>query len=623
MKDEWMSPLAAAAVAIALTVVPGCLLTLALAPRLRPLAHLAAAVPVSAGLTYSAGLWLTALDLSVRWAFVPAAVAVGFSLWRLTRHAMPALSWEPGRDLVAAAAGSGLFLATWFVGMRSWAAVPPHDDGYHHGYWVARIAATGSISPSAVGTIDPMSSQQVVQFYPLGTQLEAALVKVATGAQVPTVYNAVVLLGTAIALPAGLMVLTGRLRPDLLWAPAAAGLMGVAVPALGFAASWSGLFPQMVAIAAAPGAALLAERLLRRPDGPTLALAALGLAGLLGMHTTAGLFAAMVAAALVLPRPRRTRWADLLRGGLLWVSTCAVLVGPMIVLLAGGWSERQGVVPTQRVSLGESLGSLVLLREYVSGPAPLAFTVLAWTGLVLALRDRRMWSWVMLVGLMAALAVAAGVWPTRGVQLVTSPWYGMPARISPFLTALMVPLAACTVCAAHRAGRKPPGPLPALLAGSVVGAAVLGGLTAGASMIRTNYLSYSVVGPADLQAFRWLAQRVGPQERVLNGRADGSQWLYALAGVATTNWAKQSAPTGEAAERDWLTAHAASGWGNPRVAADLRRLNVRYAYVGDNFFPDTDNLLHGDQLAAAPSWRLAYSSGRARVFELRPPDAPT
>lgn len=614
-----MSLLTAVAVALALTVLPGYLLTRAFAPQSHPLVHVAAGVPVSAGLIYITALWLSLWHVNVGWSWVTVAVAVAYSRWRLSRHGHPIGSrwcsvWR--WDLAGSAVGAAALLTTWLAGMPGLAAVPPHDDGYHHGYFVARIAETGSIDPSIVTTIDPMSPQRVVAFYPFATHVQAALVRLVTGVDVPTAYNVVILLGTALSLPVGLLVLTRRLVPRARWAGPAAALMGVAIPALSYASSWSGLFPQMLGIASVAGVALLADDHVSRSHRSTLALAALGLAGLLGIHTTAGAFAVPVALALSFTTRSRLSWLQRLRRGLAWVATALVLTVPMLLLFAGGWSERQGVPIGPPMSLGESVASLVLLREFVSGPAPLAFTALAWLGLVRAVRRRRLRTWCVLIGIMALLSVAAGIWRTPLVLLITSPWYSMQARISPFLTFLLVPLAASvaeTLKPSRRHGRSA---LVTVAVLATFGGAIVGGLRSGAVLVHDNYRDFSVVGGADKRAFAWLAGRVRPGERVLNGRADGSQWMFPLSGVVSTNWAKLNAPAGEAAERDWLTRHAAEGWGNDRVAADLERLKIRYAYVGDNLFPNTDNLLDGGGLAASPYWSLAFSSDGVRVFEL-------
>jgi len=621
-----MTLLFAVTVTLALTVVPGYLLARGLTPHLDPLVHVAISVPISAGVLYVSALWLDVLHLRVEWAAVAASLSAFAGLWFIIRaEGGTVLPWHAVSkwDLASAAcAGMGL-LAIWFTGMRSVGAVPPHDDGYHHGYWVARIVETGTIDPSVVSTIDPISSDRVVAFYPLASHVEAALVRLVTGADVPTAFNLVILLGTAISLPAGLLVLTRRLVPDARWAPAAAALFGASLPSLSYAASWSGLFPQMLGLAAVPGVSLVADDYVGRRSAKALVVAGLGLAGLVGLHTIAAWFCVLVVVALSMTDRPRLSWQTRIQDGLSWFVVAALFVLPTIMALSGGWRERRQNDHAAYMPVGESLASLTLLRDYVSGPAPLAFTVLAWLGVVISLRSRRMRAWTGLAGAFSALMVATTIWRTAPVLVLTSPWYSMPDRMSPYLTYLMVPFAA-SILAFRWRNDSPTGassPLAKIVVGALTLAAVTGGLSSSIPTVRGNYVDYSLVSNADRRAFTWLAIHTEPGERVLNGRADESQWLYAIAGVVTTNWAKLQYPGPEAAERDWLTKNAALGWEDRRVAADLRRLNVRFAYVGDDFFPKTDNLLSGDQLAASPYWRVAYRSGKARVFVLLPQTA--
>ena len=72
--------------------------------------------------------------------------------------------------------------------------------------------------------------------------------------------------------------------------------------------------------------------------------------------------------------------------------------------------------------------------------------------------------------------------------------------------------------------------------------AVLAAVTSGAAVDRnthrlaTNYGNGPTVSIAEEQAFAWLADRVRPEERVVNDVADGGVWMYALADVRPVNW---------------------------------------------------------------------------------------
>ena len=610
---------------VAVAGLPGYLLARALAPRLDPLVHVAISVPASAGLLYVSALWFNLLHLSVVWAVLLTALIAVAALWYRVRSGGGATSaWRtvPWPDLTAVLIAGLTLLTVWLAGMRSIGAVPPHDDGYHHGYWVARIMATGSIDPSVVTPLDPLTAEPGTLFYPWGTHLEAALVGLLSGADAATAFNLVVLLGTATALPTGLLVLTRRLASDSRWAPPAAALLGVTVPALSYAASWGGLFPQMLAMAALAGVALVADDYVESRRWTTLMLGATGLAGLTGLHPTVAAYCALVVVALTFTGRVRMSWSRRLIGGFAWLSVSGLCVLPAVIALPATWrGAQQTDYGVTTVSVGESLASLALLREYVTGPAPLAFTALAWVGAIVAVRAGRIRPWVALVGTLAVLFILAAIWRTSLVLLITSPWYSMPARMSPYLTYLLVPLAASVVGLISRRhkGREGPDLLRRTVIGTILALALVGGVTSSAAVVRDNYRDYSLIGSADRQAFEWLADRTDREGLVLNGSADGSEWLYALAGVPTTSWSKFTTGGGEPGERAWLAEHASRGWTDPRVAADLKRLRIHYAYVGDNVFPDDHNRLSGNALATSPNWRLVYQSGGARVFELLRP----
>lgn len=617
-----MSALVVVLAALVVTVAPGYVLARSAYPHLSPLTAAAASVAVSAGLLHSSALWLSVLQVHVAWSGAVAAIlgliavlAARRRKWRGIEEWRSLWRW----DLVASACGSVLILALWLIGTDGLHAVPPHDDGYHHGYWVARIGATGSISQSLLNTIDPISSTQVLAFYPMATHLEAALVRWTTGADAALSFNAVTLVGTALMLPVGMLVLTRRLFPERTWAGPTGAVLAATAPTLAFSVSWSGMFPQMLGMAALPGAALLADDFLRRPQVRTFLVSTLALAGLVGIHTSAAAFCVIVVLVLSLVRGHRLSWSARVTGGCVWVGAALMVSIPALLSMVGGWREREATESVAIMGVPKAVGSVAVLWDFLAGGAPLAFAVLAWGGFLLAVRRRRLPAWSGLVLCLSLAFLLTLVWRSRPVLLLTSPWYSNPGRMSTLLTFAMVPLAAYIAVdeqfhqKAARWGIRPTFMVKVLLA-----CAVFGGCLSGSVHIQQNYRDYSLIGSQDSRAFRWLAVHSRSGERVLNGRADGSQWMYPVANVVPLSWVKLAAPGPEVRERDWLTANAAKGWSDPRVAADLQSLHVRYAYVGNDFFPETENVLDGDALARSRYWRLAYSSGGVRVFELLP-----
>ncbi len=123
---------------------------------------------------------------------------------------------------------------------------------------------------------------------------------------------------------------------------------------------------------------------------------------------------------------------------------------------------------------------------------------------------------------------------------------------------------------------------------------VVGGLSRGgyigrnAARLQMNYSGGPTVSNDERQAFDWLAAHVAPGERVMNGKADGSVWMYALDGVQPVEWtfygAEMNTPAG------YLSVYLDDIDKFPHVRELLTDLKVRYVFVGKGkVTPDTNS----------------------------------
>ena len=79
-------------------------------------------------------------------------------------------------------AGAGLVvLGVWATAMGGFNAVPPHDDGYNHGYFITRILDLWTLDQGSLNTLDSLVATRSIAFYPMATHLEAGLVTWLTG----------------------------------------------------------------------------------------------------------------------------------------------------------------------------------------------------------------------------------------------------------------------------------------------------------------------------------------------------------------------------------------------------------------------------------------------------------
>jgi hypothetical protein len=201
-----------------------------------------------------------------------------------------------------------------------------------------------------------------------------------------------------------------------------------------------------------------------------------------------------------------------------------------------------------------------------------------------------------------------------------APWYGTGTRLGAQVAALApLLLGPGIVTVALRTRERPRATVAAVTALAVVVGSVV--VVESAATATSALSAYSVVTPNDRVAFRWLAEHVGPDERVLNDDQDGSTWSYE-ASRAVVHPVFGPRPSGgfeghpEWAGRLHLQATVQDVGANPTTRREAEDWSVRYVLVGQRRFDDGEGVLDRAAIASSTGLRLVFSEGDARVYEI-------
>ncbi|WP_337060070.1 DUF6541 family protein [Kineococcus sp. G2] len=615
--------------------------------------------------------WWTALAVTAALAALAAAVAAAVRALAARRPAAP----PPGAHPSAGAGGPGgrtaravgavllVTAAAWAVhvfraGLGSLAVPSQEHDSVTQSLVAARIARSGEAAPWTAQPLDVVTGSPAL-YYPSGLHEWVALLAGTSGAwggTVVTALNATSVLVVALVQPLGLFALAHRVLPG---AGAVAGGAAALASALAYQPLLamhhdSGAVANAAALALAPGllALVLPPPAAERPAPAARVLPlALGCAGALNVHPSAavtvgaGAVAWVLADGLVRRRwPLPWRWAGALAcGGAL----AAALVLPALAAAAGaggGSSERfardvpvlelpaalrrvlvlplQGGIDPEGVTAQWWLAGAVLLGAVLAGrwAGAVALTWLAWAA-------------VSVLYLVGASAPGLDVlWDTAW-----NSYYRVAAHGAPWAW-LLVGVAAVRL-PGLLARLVPPAPRAALSGALAV--VLLAGTAAGTGdavvrALREKHADpvYQRVSPDDLAAAAFLAERVGPGERVLNNGNDGSTWGYVRHGVpvlATTPIGSPRAPRVRELLRSFREFPT-----DARVRELVRELGVRWVVVdadapwlplggADAAFYGSDSYTVPPGLTGldeVPGLRPVFRSGTVTVYEVPELPAP-
>jgi hypothetical protein len=624
--------------------VPGSLVVAVVDPWRPGLDRLAIAPLVSFGIGFPFSAWAGAIGVtgSVWWA--PAALAVAsiasgavLLLRRRRRGAAGRADPETRTTLVATSGAVLAALVVWVVAISrstpGWGAVVPNIDGGTHGIVVADLIRTGSMFSPSVGRYDLLAGSVDVQTgpfglgslpYPYAVHLLAAPIAAMTS--VPSALLVPLTVLASVWLVLGTVVLTRRFtgRTEALVAGYAAALL---VPSFPYWHVFWGPVPMMAALALVPA---LTIALLDTTPRRGLVVPVLALAGMIAIHVTEALVAtAIVVLALV---PARTG-ADTVRK-VLRLAGCTLLalvvVGPLTLgMLLGGASRPASapdtigilesvIVAVLRPFAAEgSLDGLAGLGLLLCAVGMVAVTVVGAVGIW---RDPLGRAVALVVGVATVLVAATYVHP---LGVVMAPWYGTATRLGAQVAALLpLLLGPGIVLAARRTRERPRGTVVVVAAlAAVIGSIVVVESTATATSALN---SYSVVTPADRAAFGWLADHVGPDERVLNDDQDGSLWSYDASRGAVMPVFGVRPAGGFVTHPEWdarlhLRETVQDIAVDAKTRQEARDWSVRYVLLGERRFGDADDAMDRAAIASSAGLRLVFAEGDARVYEIVAP----
>ena len=586
--------------------------------------------------------------LGIRWDVVSVAgwtavlTVVAFALGlvvRRIRRAAPgpetAAKGKTGEHLLIGAgvlAGMAVGAVATLRGIRTPGNVNQDFDAPFHANLVRWIAEHGDARPATVGTIANLPDEHHY-FYPDTYHALLALLVGHGGLDVVSIVN-LASLAVVLAFPLGVAALCR------VWGMPAIGAAAAAVAASCFTAfpydlMWHGpVWPYAAGVALVPALLTLGRLLLvpRGIAGPVTI--AVGVAGLAGLHTSV-VFVALVYFVLLLGAlvvkleviDWRAAWPSIAATAVL-----AVLFGLPQVLPslynAGGVTSAEW--PTV-ASVTEAVGQTVTFSPMAGFPQ-WWIGVPALIGVVLLVRHRRLvWiaaGYVVFGGLYAATASL----DNRLVSLVSGPFYNDYYRIAALLPLIGAvafgefAFSAATWSAARLRKWSPKlraAPLVALtVLALVIGAGSRGGYV-GLNTVHVNigYRGFPALSDGERTALGWLGQHTVPGERVMNDRADGSVWMYALEGLRPVEWTFYGADPGTDAA--YLSVFLNDLDRYPKVRRTLTALGVRYVFVGSG--TATPNLRNSVGLAGldrTPGFRQVFRNADAAVYRIEGAVAP-
>lgn len=609
--------------------------TLAAAAPLLTFGIVALGIPVLGGLgirwdvTSVAG-WTAVLSV--------AAFALGLLFRRIRRTAADpeaASKGTLGEHLLmglGVLGGMAVGAAATLRGIRTPGNVNQDFDAPFHANLVRWIAEHGDARPATVGTIANLPDEHHY-FYPDTYHALLALLVGHGGLDVVSIVN-LASLAVVLVFPLGVAALCRA------WGMPAIGTAAAAVAASCFTAfpydlMWHGpVWPYAAGVALVP-ALLALGRLLLVPRGITAPVAiAVGVAGLAGLHTSV-VFVALVYFVLLLAAllvkleviDWRAAWPSIAATAVLAVVFGLPQVLPSLYNAGGVTSAEWPTV----ASVTEAVGQTVTFSPLAGFPQWWV-GVPALIGVVLLVRHRRLvWiaaGFVVFGGLYAATASL----DNRLVSLVSGPFYNDYYRIAALLPMIGAvafgefAFSACTWSAARVRRWAPklravPLVVLAVLA-LVIGAGSRGGyIGLNTTHVNVGYRGFPALSDGERVALDWLGKHARPDERVMNDRADGSVWMYALEGLRPVEWTFYGAEPGTDAAYLSLFLDGLDRY--PKVRETLTALGVRYVFVGSGTAtPNLRNSVGLADLGRSPGFRQVFRNADATVYLIEGAVAP-
>lgn len=612
------------------------------------------AVAIGPALTYGVvGLAIVPFGAAgIPWNATTAAVAlvvVGAVVGGLSRGIRSLLERRPGIHvaepslalwpILTVAAGTllGVLLIGWAAvrGIPDWQSIPSTWDAVWHANTVRFILDTGQASPTHMGELRNVETHAAL-YYPSAFHALTAVLCQLTGAAPTTGYTLAGLAASVWLFPVSAALLTWNLLQRVTSTAVTAVSAGTAAAlsasftALPYVEFGTAAMPNLVAYGlVAPAFALItAVRTLR----DRMWVAVLALLGVFSVHLTGGVVTVLLVAAWWLSPCDGTLWNPLRGKRRDTLALAGVLIPTALLLLPQLLSVRKQAEiiaghaflthEGRRSGLRDAL--LMHTRHLNDFPIQYALVALAAAGAAM-LVARKVW-WPLALWAVLVVAVVQSSAPLGGpvgkvVGTFTDLFYSDPRRIMAAMTLLLVPMAGVGLAALAGLICKPAGArVRPVLTGLLLVATTVGlawhYLPRHAFLLGDKYDSV-MVDSRDLQAYAFLADLPGAHDTVIgNANVDGSAWMYAVADLHPL-WTHYDYPQqqGPGPERFVFWAYADDADTDPRVAAAVHDLNIRYVLISSptvRGFTLPDGLV---SLEKSRSWAKIYDNGGASIYE--------
>jgi hypothetical protein len=537
--------------------------------------------------------------------------------------------WEhlvvAGGVLLGMVVGAVVFLR----GTGGLGVVTQEWDAPFHANAVRWIAEHGAAVPQAIAPTANMPAD-APYFYPVTYHSLLAIVVQLFEVAPSWVLNAAALT-VVLIWPLGVAALgmAWRVPAPIVAVAAAVSTWFSAFP---YDSLWRGpLWPYVAGLALLPGVLAVGRLLIERFSLPGAAAAiALAVTGVVALHPSLAfllmVYVLALAAALVL-RLEPVRWRDaglpLAVAGALTALVLLPVVLPARAVSAGvqlaKWPEF--------ASPAEGFGQVLLFSPVTPYPQ-WWLGLVALAGVVIMVRRRRL-AWVL-----AAYVVLGGAYAATAsidnelVNTISGPFYNDAWRLAaalPLAGAFAVGEAVVALSAWLAPRMRLGTSWPAVTGVTTAALVVLALLGNGAYMSRNiermsgPYGDGPTVSTGELAAYRWVAERVKPGERVMNDRLDGSVWMYSSAGVEPMEWTFYGTPAGSVADR--LTNSLNEMDDDPSVRRLVEEAGIRYVVVGEGFVRLGMERSPGlRNLAGVAGLEQVFRNDDARIYEVVPLD---
>lgn len=636
---EWVL---ACATTVVMAFVPGAILLGLFVPAVRHqrILWFAASPPVTVGWLFAVSQALDLVGLPTSQVTHGLAFGTAVAVHRLarrrdrpTRHGSDP---DHASSVIMLVVSMAIGITVWFVALDGQPHNPPSRDGEYHGYFVKRIAETGSVSPAKVITTDPVTEEQAAAYYPLALHNAVALQHMTLGQDIGLLLRSWVVICSALALPAGLFVLVRRLVPGN---QAAAGFTALVTPFVAMfpygPAAWSGL-SLIASMAFVPVTVVLVgqsgDAVPHRPG--SIGAAGLAVFGVASTHTSQLGLLAIWLFILALRDVHRERNSPAIRrratglGAVIGLSMLLYL--PALASLGGASAKRAAFAGQPYLSLGKAFGELVTMSHGLPAGQGGALGLLVIVGLCLAVRDRVLRGWTVCLACVVLLYLATAVvgGPIGRLRPLTQPWYYSSWRTSYNVGLSLTVLAGYALArsadlvswaSSRWTGNRETARLigPAIVVVAFSGAGALTLLHRPIDIVRTAYATNSPASGDQLRAFQFLSAQVPKGQPVLNEERDGSTWMYAEHGLRPLMGVYAYEPTDLTDDRIYLATHIADYATDKRVRALLERWDIGYLLVNETGFVDEPPRVRPSDLAGRPEFTEVFTSGGSHVYRIQ------